>query len=231
MEHGNEKLNAAQDSGANIMQSVFATAPAEAHGRYVATLIGPREECRAEYIGLRDQRDQFIMLGDDLQAERVTAIMRTMEEEKWTDEFDNVVTTLGKNFALDTFLAGSSYSVVGPYIGLINSTASAAAAADTMASHSGWLEVGGANAPTYTGTRKTASWSAAASGSKALATAAAFAITGSGTIGGCFLVLGTGAVNTVDSTAGTLYSAGAFTGGSKTVSSGDTLNVTYTASL
>lgn len=152
-------------------------------------------------------------------------------EVKWADTFDNVVTTVGKNLALDTFLSGSAYTVTGPFMGLINSAASSAAAADTMASHAAWLEVGGTNAPTYSGTRKTVAWSSASSGSKATSSAASFSITGSGTVGGCFIVFGTGAVNTLDSTAGTLYSAGAFTGGSKTVANGDTLNVTYTASL
>ncbi len=150
---------------------------------------------------------------------------------KWSDTIDNLVTTVGKNLALDTFLAGSAYTVVGPYIGLINTNASAAAIGDTMASHAGWLEVGNANAPTYSGTRKTAAWSAASAGAKALSAALSFAITSAGTVGGCFLVFGAGAVNTIDSTAGVLYSAGAFTGGSKTVANGDTLNVSYTASL
>lgn len=150
---------------------------------------------------------------------------------KWTDEFDNVVTTVGKNLALDTFLAGSSYTVVGPYMGLINSSASSAAAGDTMASHAAWLEVGAANAPTYTSPRKTVAWSAASAGAKATSSAASFAITSSGTVGGCFLVYGSGALTTIDNTAGTLYSAGAFTGGSKTVANGDTLNVSYTSSL
>lgn len=150
---------------------------------------------------------------------------------KWEDEFDNIVTTVGKNLALDTFLASSAYTVVGPYMGLINGSASSAVVGDTMASHAAWLEVGLANAPTYSGSRKTVSWSAAAAGSKATSAAASYAITSSGTVGGCFLVFGSGALATIDNTAGTLYSAGAFTGGSKTVSNGDTLNVTYTASL
>lgn len=150
---------------------------------------------------------------------------------KWSDTIDNLVTTVGKNLALDTFLAGSAYTVVGPYIGLINTNAAAAVIGDTMASHAGWLEVGNANAPTYSGTRKTAAWSAASAGAKALSAALSFAITSAGTVGGCFLVFGAGAVNTIDSTAGVLYSAGAFTGGSKTVANGDTLNVSYTASL
>ena len=150
---------------------------------------------------------------------------------KWEDEFDNLVTTVGKNLALDTYLAGSAYTVVGPFMGLINTNASAAAIGDTMASHAGWLEVGLANQPTYTGPRKTVAWSAASAGSKSTSAAASFAITGTGTVGGCFLVLGSGALSTIDNTAGVLYSAGAFTGGSKAVANGDTLNVSYTASL
>jgi hypothetical protein len=60
-----------------------------------------------------------------------------------------------------------------------------------------------------------------------------FAIT-SGTnvvIKGAFIVLGSGAVNTIDSTAGTLYSAATFSNGDKTVSNGDTLTVSYSTAL
>lgn len=151
---------------------------------------------------------------------------------KWTDVIDNTVATVGKNLALDTYLAGSAYTVVGPFMGLISSTSfSAIVAGDTMASHAGWLEAGNANAPTYTAPRKTAAWSAASSGSKALSAALSFAITGTGTVKGCFMAFGSGAVSTIDSTAGTLYSAGLFTGGDKVVANLDTLNVSYTASL
>ena len=151
---------------------------------------------------------------------------------KWADTIENVVCTVGKNLALDTYLAGSSYTVVGPYMGLISSTSySAVAAADTMSSHSGWLEAGNANAPTYTAPRKTCAWSAASAGSKALSAALVFAITGTGTVKGCFITYGSGAVSTIDNTSGTLYSAGLFTGGDKVVANGDTLNVSYTASL
>ena len=144
----------------------------------------------------------------------------------------NTVATVGKNVALDAYLAGSSYTVTGPYMGLISSTSySAIAAADTMASHAGWLEAGNANTPTYTSPRKTCAWSAASAGSKALSAALSFAITGTGTVKGCFIVFFTGAVSTIDSTAGTLYSAGLFTGGDKAVVNTDTLNVSYTASL
>lgn len=151
---------------------------------------------------------------------------------KWEDTFPNVVTTVGKNLALDTYLAGSAYTVVGPFLGLISSvTFTAVAAADTMTSHAGWTEAGATNAPTYTSPRKTAVWASASAGSKALSTALSFAITGSGTVKGCFLCLGTGALSTIDNTAGTLYSAGLFSGGDKVVINTDTLNVSYTASL
>lgn len=151
---------------------------------------------------------------------------------RWREEFDNVVTTVGKNELLDKALAGSSYSVTGPYLGLISSTSySAVAAGDTMSSHSGWLEAGGANAPTYSGNRKTAAWSAASGGAKALSSALSFAVTGTGTVKGCFMVFGSAATNAVDGTAGILLSAGLFSGGDKAVSSGDTLNVSYSLSL
>ena len=149
---------------------------------------------------------------------------------KWTDTVENLVTTVGKNLALDTILAGSAYTAA-CFIGLINTNASAAVIGDTMTSHAGWLEVGTANAPAYTAPRKTPAWSAAAAGSKASSSIGAFAFTSGGTVGGCFLVFGSGAVSTIDSTAGVLYSAGAFTGGSKVVATSDTLTVTYTASL
>jgi hypothetical protein len=151
---------------------------------------------------------------------------------KWRETIENVVCTVGKNLALDTFLAGAAYTVTGPYMGLISSTSyTAVAAGDTMTSHAGWLEAGGANAPTYSGTRKTAAWSAAASGSKALSAALSFAITGSGTVKGAFLVYGSGAVSTVGSTAGILWSAGTFSTGDKAVVNGDTLNCSYSSAL
>jgi len=151
---------------------------------------------------------------------------------KWREVIDNVVQTVGKNLALDTFLAGSTYTVTGPYMGLISSTSySAVSAGDTMASHAGWLEAGGANAPTYSGNRKTAAWSAASAGSKALSAALSFGITSSGTVKGAFIVYGSGALNTKDNTAGTLWSAGTFSTGDKAVVNGDTLNVNYSTSL
>jgi hypothetical protein len=151
---------------------------------------------------------------------------------KWRDTIENVVATVGKNLALDTYLAGAAYTVVGPYMGLISSVDwSAVNAADTMTSHAGWKEAGATNAPTYTAPRKTCAWNAAAAGAKALSAALAFTMTGPGTVKGCFIVYGTGALTTIDNTAGTLYSAGVFTGGDKVVVATDVLNVSYSTSL
>ena len=151
---------------------------------------------------------------------------------KWRDTIENVVCTVGKNLMLDTAFAGAAYTVTGPYMSLISSTSyTAVAAGDTMTSHAGWLEAGGANAPTYSGNRKTAVWSAAASGAKALSPALSFAITSTGTVKGAFLCFGSGAVNTKDNTGGVLWSAGTFTTGDKAVVNGDTLNCNYSTSL
>lgn len=151
---------------------------------------------------------------------------------KWHDVSDNIVTTIGKNHVLDTEFAGSAYTVVGPFMGLISATSfTGVSAADTMASHAGWLEAGSANTPTYSGTRKTVAFSAAASGSKTTSAALVFAITGTGTVKGCFVVLGSGATNAVGNTGGTLYSAVLFSGGDKAVANTDTLNVSFTATL
>lgn len=151
---------------------------------------------------------------------------------KWEDTFDNVVCTVGKNKALDEYLAGAAYTVTGPFMGLISSVDwSAVAAGDTMASHAGWKEAGATNAPTYSGTRKTCAWDAAAAGAKALSAALAFTFTGAGTVKGCFIAFHTGAVNTIDNTSGVLYSAGVFTGGDRIVVATDVLNVSYSTSL
>jgi hypothetical protein len=100
-----------------------------------------------------------------------------------------------------------------------------------MSSHGTWTEGGGTNAPTYTGNRPTVSWSSASSASKAPSSAPSFAITGTGTAKGVFIVYGSGASATKDNTSGTLYSAGLFTGGDQGVVNTNTVTVTYTTSL
>ena len=143
---------------------------------------------------------------------------------KWSEDFDNLVTTAGKNDALDKYLSGAAYTAAW-YVGLVSATGytTGAAVGDTSATHAGWAEdVGYSQAA-----RPTASFAAAAAGSKALASAAVFSINANTTIKGCFLI----SVATKSGTTGVLYSAGLFTGGDKVVQSGDTLNVSWTGSL
>ena len=152
---------------------------------------------------------------------------------KWTEEFPNLVNAIGKQLMLDTLLKGSSYSVTGPYLGLIDGGSSTFAASDTMTSHSGWTEftnytVGGS---AVRGTAVFASATSTGSTPSNVTTSAATAITytitgGGGTVGGCFLVLGSGASSTLSNTGGTLYSAGNFTT-AKVTTAGDTVSVTY----
>jgi hypothetical protein len=235
-----ERANATASAGASLAKSVDALEGAKAEGQYHAVCMGPKEEDRVQYVALRDYVAELEAKGliyRLLQRSKITAMRKALEafplEEKWRDTIDNVVCTVGKNVMLDAALAGSSYSVVGPYMGLIGAVSYTGVplAADTMASHGSWTEAGTTNAPTYTGPRKTCAWSAASAGAKALSSALSFAMTGAGTAKGCFIVYFTGAVSTIDNTSGTLYSAGLFTGGDKVVASGDTLNVSYTTSL
>jgi hypothetical protein len=144
---------------------------------------------------------------------------------KWKDTVFNLVTTVGKNDLLDKYLKGSAYTQTFR-MGLAG--AGTKAAADTQTSHAGWSEVGLANAPTYTGNRKDVTMGAAAAGVSTSPTQS-FAMTSSGTVAGCFTNNGGSA--TIDNTTGILFSAGDFTAGSKTVTSGDTINVTYSLSV
>lgn len=143
---------------------------------------------------------------------------------RWSDSFDNLVTTVGKNDALDKYLAGSAYTAAW-YLGLISATGYGAgpAAGDTATSHGGWTEDQGYSQAA----RPTAAWAAASGGSKALSSAAVYSINANTTIKGCFLISN----STKGGTSGILYSAGLFTGGDKVVQNGDTLNVSYTASM
>ena len=143
---------------------------------------------------------------------------------KWEDEIENLVTTVGKNFTLDTTLG----NVAGGAVVMGLKGTGTAVVADTQASHASWLEVGLANAPTYTGNRPTPSFSAASAGSKATSSAVSFSMTSTGTVAGCFINIGGSA--TKDNTTGTLFSAGDFSS-SKSVVNGDTIAVTYTATL
>lgn len=146
---------------------------------------------------------------------------------KWSDSIQNLTTNVGRASLNDAYLGNTAAGAV--VMGLKGT--GTAAYADTQASHATWDEVGGANAPTYSGTRKTPSFSASTTANpavKATSAAVVFTMTGSGTVAGAFINVG--GSSTIDSTTGILFSAGDFTAGSKTVTSGDTINVTYTLS-
>lgn len=152
---------------------------------------------------------------------------------KWEEEFPNLVNAVGKQLMLDTLLSGTSYTTVGPFLGLISGASPTFAAADTMSSHSGWTEfvnytVGGsAVRGTASFTSATSTGTTPSNVTTKSAAAITYTITGAGgTVGGCFLVTGSGAVSTQNSTAGTLYSAGAFAT-AKVTTAGDTVSVTY----
>jgi hypothetical protein len=151
---------------------------------------------------------------------------------KWEDAFENLTTNVGRQNLLDSYFANTGGGAV--VMGLMTNNAvpaSIPAYTDTQASHAGWFEAGAANAPTYSGTRKTPAFSTATNANPSvLSTSAAvvFSMTGSGTVTGAFINIG--GTSTIDNTTGTLFSAGNFTAGSKTVTSGDTINVTYTLS-
>lgn len=153
---------------------------------------------------------------------------------KWEEEFPNLVVQGGKELMLDTLLKGSSYSVTGPFLGLTNQSLTPAAT-DTMTT---LVTTNAAEFTNYTvggsPVRGTAVFGVASSSGStptnvttSTASSITYLITGAGgTVYGCFLVLGTGAVDTQSSTAGTLYSEGNFTA-SKVTTAGDTITVTY----
>jgi hypothetical protein len=154
---------------------------------------------------------------------------------KWEDEFPNLVVAVGKQLLLDTLLRTSgTYTTTGPFLGLTKVSLTPAAT-DTMTT---LVTTNAAEFINYTvggsAVRGTAVFAAASSSgttpsnvTTSAATSITYTITGAGgTIYGCFLVTGSGAVNTQSNTSGTLYSEGNFTT-SKTVTAGDTVAVTY----
>jgi hypothetical protein len=145
---------------------------------------------------------------------------------KWSEDIQNTVVTQGKNYLLTLMTSASSTNVL--RMGLKGT--GSAASTDTYTSHAGWSEV-----TAYTGSRGTPAWSASSGGSISTSSAVSFSINGTATVAGCMLVMAPTAttLGTAGDTAATgavLYSAGDFAA-SKSVTSGDTLNVSYTASL
>ena len=138
---------------------------------------------------------------------------------KWEDEIRNIITNAGLDHALDVTLSGGT-QITTWYIGLTDGTPTVAAG-DTMASHAGWAEVTGYSESV----RQT--WSDGGVSSQSVSNSAStadFSINATVTAGGAFLT----SDSTKSGTTGTLLSVGAFSGGDKSLTSGDTLQVTAT---
>lgn len=130
----------------------------------------------------------------------------------------NGITDAGLNKILDVMFHG--VTAIGTwYIGLIdNASYSSLAAADTMASHAGWIELVAYDE----GTRVEWSEGAAASKSITNATALTFTMNASKTVKGIFV----SSASDKSGATGTLWSTAAF-GSTVSVVSGDLLKVTY----
>lgn len=146
---------------------------------------------------------------------------------KWSDTADNLVVNTGAQLMNQTFFAGSGYTAAW-YVGLINASPSPTfSSIDTMASHAGWAEV----APYNNATRPACSFGTATTANPSVignsANVAVFNIGATATVYGAFLANS----NTKSGTTGTLLSEAVFIAGSRSVASGDTLQVTYTFNL
>lgn len=141
--------------------------------------------------------------------------------EKWADVIDNIVVNAGLNYLLDAGLSGGT-QITSWYLSLLSATPTIAAG-NTMASHAGWTEVVAYDESTRVAFVDGGVASQTCSNS---ASPAVFTISTDGTdVGGAFLTSG----SAKSGTSGTLYAAGAFTAGNKSLDDGDTIDVTLTA--
>jgi len=145
---------------------------------------------------------------------------------KWSDSFHNLVVNEGLQDMNSKYFKGSGYTAAW-YLGLVTGPGSGTtfAAGNTLASHAGWTEN-----TAYTGNRKAVTFGTATTADPSVidnsAAPSSFTINANAqVIAGAFLC------SVASGTSGVLFSAGDFTGGDKTVDSGDTLAVTYTFSL
>ena len=151
--------------------------------------------------------------------------------EKWSDTFHNLVVNQGITNMNSVYFASGAPTTAW-YLGLITGPGSGTtfSASDTLASHGatgsgGWTE----NTDYTPSGRKAVTFGSATSANPSVisnsAAPTSFSMNGTATIAGAFLA------SVSSGTSGILFSAGDFTGGDKSVASGDTLNVTYTFSL
>ena len=140
---------------------------------------------------------------------------------KGTYEFPNGIVDVGMNHILDTQFTGSA-GVSPWYIGIVdNASFTAFANADTMASHTGWIE-----SSAYTEANRQ-EWTEGAAAARSITngTTVDFSINATVTLKGIFVT----SDNTKAGTTGTLWSTAAFASNVSAVN-GDTLKITYTVS-
>lgn len=141
---------------------------------------------------------------------------------KWSEEFPNGNTTVGLTYLLNAGLHATTQSTAW-YIGLIDNTSfTALSAADTMASHAGWIEL-----QDYDEAARVA-WAEnlASGGAITNTTTSDFTINATVDIKGIFVV----DVSTKGGTTGTLYATGAF-GSLQSLVATNVLKITYTSTL
>jgi hypothetical protein len=134
--------------------------------------------------------------------------------------FNNIITNVGLTYLEGVAKLTVTQIALSSWFNGITATAPTVAAADTMASHGGWTE----NQSYSQGTRPAWSGVAGAAGqSSNSASPAVYSANAGSTAGGAFMASN----STKGGTTGTLFCVAPFTGGDRTLLSGDTLNVTY----
>ncbi len=182
---------------------------------YQVDCLGPDDQDREDYLRLLAMAEAARNAGQLDKAESLAGEAAAAVKRQWTETFRNLVTTEGKNDIIDKYFKGSTYTAAW-YLGLKGT--GSAAAGDTLASHGGWSEV-----TPYSGNRPAITFGSTSGGSNT-ASAVSISINATQTVAGAFIA----SVNT--GTSGKLYSAGDFAA-SRSVASGDTLNVTPTVSV
>jgi hypothetical protein len=140
---------------------------------------------------------------------------------KWRETMTNIVVNVGLDYALDTTLNGATQSSTW-YIGLVDGASSPTFdAGDTISSHAGW------SVNTDYGESGRQTWSNGAVSNQSIdnsGSPASFSISATTDVAGAFLVDD----STKGGTNGTLFAEGSFSGGTRSLQDGDTLEVTYT---
>lgn len=238
----NESLNATEMANATVVGRGAVAEAAKATGVYHVICTGPVEHLRGLYCQLRDAIARMVdegLAGSPKWFEATLELAAIPLERKWADEANNVVTDEGRRALLTHGFKGSTYTA-SQVMGLISddnytAVADTNTAADLTTGSgtpaNGWNEA----ASGVLAAREVPSFGTASGDSLAVSPAVSMSIVGTDTIKGVFLMMrstaGTAPSTTVGNTNGALYSAGLFSGGDKPVGNGDTLAVTYTASL